>query len=307
MTVSGAANMKVEKTTARVSEKVSFGCKQTYNQMRESSPIITLTTDFGTSDTYVGIMKGVILSINPNAQVVDLTHAVPPQDIYEAAFSIYSAHRYFPKGTIHIIVVDPGVGSDRRALVCQTENAFFVCPDNGVLSYLLQSVEHEAEQPVDTVEIENKAYYLQEVSNTFHGRDIFAPVAAHLSLGVPLGDIGPPVQTLVQLPIPKIDISGDTLIGQIVKIDRFGNLITNISKSVFEAFLNGDVKYEIRAGNAILNRLSSAYADAEIGEPLAIIGSTALLEVAVNGGNAAKQFGLKRGEIAVIQKVCQKT
>ncbi len=275
--------------------------------MNERSRIITLTTDFGTSDTYVGIMKGVILSINPKAQIVDLTHAIPPQDIYEAAFSIYAARSYFPKGTIHIIVVDPGVGSDRQAIVSHIDNAFFVCPDNGVLSYLLHSAESAGAHPIDSVAIQNAAYCLPEVSNTFHGRDIFAPVAAHLSLGVPLGDIGPPVKTLVRLSIPKIDTSGDTLIGQIIKIDRFGNLITNISKGTFEAFLNDDVNYEIRAGNASLNRLNSAYADAEIGEPLAIMGSLALLEIAVNGGNAEKQLGLKRGETVVIREVGQKT
>lgn len=275
--------------------------------MNERSRIITLTTDFGTSDTYVGIMKGVILSINPKAQIVDLTHAIPPQDIYEAAFSIYAARSYFPKGTIHIIVVDPGVGSDRQAIVSHIDNAFFVCPDNGVLSYLLHGAENAGTPPIDSVAIQNAAYYLPEVSNTFHGRDIFAPVAAHLSLGVPFDDIGPPVKTLVRLPIPQIDTSGDTLIGQIIKIDRFGNLITNISKGAFEAFLNDDVNYEIRVGSTSLNRLNSAYADAEIGEPLAIMGSLALLEIAVNGGNAEKQLGLKRGEAAIIRKVGQKT
>ena len=274
--------------------------------MRESPPILTLTTDFGTSDTYVGIMKGVILSINPKAHIVDLTHAVPPQDIYEAAFSIYSAYRYFPKGTIHIIVVDPGVGSDRRAIVCQTENAFFVCPDNGVLSYLLQSVENEEEQSVDTVEIQNKAYYLPEVSNTFHGRDIFAPVAAHLSLGVSLADFGPSVRTLVQLPIQMPELSGNTLTGQIVKIDRFGNAITNISESVIDRLKGTSTgkmsAYEIRIGSVRLNRLNRAYAESGIGKPLAIIGSSGLLEIAINGGNAKESLELKWGDPVVIQK-----
>ena len=274
--------------------------------MNKPSGIITLTTDFGISDTYVGVMKGVILDINPNARIIDLTHAIPPQDIYEAAFSIDAAYRYFRKGTIHIIVVDPGVGSDRQAIVSHIDDAFFVCPDNGVLSYLLHGVENQGRHAIDSVAIQNSAYCLPEVSNTFHGRDIFAPVAAHLSLGVPLDDIGPAVQTLVQLPIPKIDSSGDTLIGQIIKIDRFGNLITNISKGTFEAFLNDNVTYEISAGNVNLSRLNSAYADSKIGEPLAIMGSLALLEIAVNGGNAEKQLGLKRGEAAVIRKVCQK-
>ena len=274
--------------------------------MNESPRIITLTTDFGTIDTYVGIMKGVILSINPNAQIVDLTHAIPPQDIYEAAFSIYAAYNYFPKGTIHIIVVDPGVGSDRQAIVCQTDSAFFVCPDNGVLSYLLHSVENEGEQPIDSVAIQNSTYYLSEVSNTFHGRDIFAPVAAHLSLGVLLNDIGPPVQTLVQLPIQVPELSGNTLTGQIVKIDRFGNAITNISETAIarlESASTGKMPiYEIRVGSARLNRLNRAYAESGVGKPLAIIGSCGLLEIAINGGNAKEGLGLKWGDPVVIQR-----
>ena len=275
--------------------------------MNEPPRIITLTTDFGTSDAYVGIMKGVILSINPNARVVDLTHAIPPQDIYEAAFSIYAAHSYFPKGTIHIIVVDPGVGSDRQAIVCQTESAFFVCPDNGVLSYLLQSIENGEKHPVDAVAIQNSAYYLSEVSNTFHGRDIFAPVAAHLSLGIPLDDIGPPTQTLVQLPIQVPELFGNTLTGEIVKIDRFGNAITNISETAIarlESASTGEMSiYEIRVGSARLNRLNRAYAESGIGKPLAIIGSCGLLEIAINGGNAKEGLGIKSGDPVVIQRL----
>ena len=274
--------------------------------MNEPPRIITLTTDFGTSDAYVGIMKGVILSINPNARVVDLTHAIPPQDIYEAAFSIYAAHSYFPKGTIHIIVVDPGVGSDRQAIVCQTESAFFVCPNNGVLSYLLQSIENGEKHPVDAVAIQNSAYYLSEVSNTFHGRDIFAPVAAHLSLGVRLDNIGPPTQTLVQLPIQVPELSGNTLTGEIVKIDRFGNAITNISETAIarlESASTGEMSiYEIRVGSARLNRLNRAYAESDIGKPLAIIGSCGLLEIAINGGNAKEGLGIKWGDPVVIQR-----
>lgn len=274
--------------------------------MSEPSSIITLTTDFGIRDTYVGIMKGVILGINPNVQVVDLTHAIPPQDIYETAFSIYAAHSYFPKGTIHVIVVDPGVGSDRRAIACRMDNAFFVCPDNGVLSYLLQSTEDEVPQSINAVEIQNKAYYLPEVSNTFHGRDIFAPVAAHLSLGVPLEDIGPPVQRLVQLPIQAPELSGNTLIGQIVKIDRFGNAITNISESAIagleSASTDGISVYEIRIGSVRLNRFNRAYAESGVGKPLAIIGSSGLLEIAINGGNAKESLKLKWGDPVVIQK-----
>ena len=267
--------------------------------MNETSRIITLTTDFGIRDAYVGIMKGVILSINPYAKIVDVTHATPPQDILEAAFAIYSAHRYFPKGTIHIVVVDPGVGSDRQAIVCERGDAFFVCPDNGVLSYLLSDIDNKPEFPMNVVAIQNPTYYLPEVSNTFHGRDIFAPIAAHLSLGVPLSNMGPPMKDLVQLPIPTPQVSGNKIIGQIVKIDRFGNAITNISESV----LVGETStYEIRVGSTRLMRLNRAYAESEIGKPLAIIGSSGLLEIAINGRSAEDSLGLKWGDVVEVQR-----
>ena len=268
--------------------------------MNNSPPIITLTTDFGISDAYVGVMKGVILGVNPNVQVVDITHAVPPQDIHEAAFLIHAAYRYFPKGTIHIIVVDPGVGSSRRAIVRQTDQASFVCPDNGILTYLLQEMESNGEVRERAVVIQNRAYCLPEVSQTFHGRDIFAPVAAHLSLGVPLDDIGPSAQNLVRLPIPRVEVSGDKLTGQIVKIDNFGNAITNISKLA----LAGDAAgYEITVDSTRLTRINQTYAESEAGKPLAIIGSFGMLEIAVNGGSAERRLGLKRGKTVVIRKV----
>ena len=273
--------------------------------MKMPPRIITLTTDFGLSDAYVGVMKGVILGINPRAQVVDITHAIPPQDVHEAAFLIHSAHRYFPKDTIHTIVVDPGVGSNRRAIVCQTNNAFFVCPDNGVLSYLLQGnlQGNLQDRPAfQATTIENAAYLLPHVSNTFHGRDIFAPVAAHLSLGVPLADIGTPVHNLVQLPIPTMHIADDTLSGQIIKVDSFGNLITNISQADFVAFTETDSFYVIQAGDARITRLNRTYAESDTGEPLAIIGSFGLLEIAVNCGSAEERLGLKRGDTVIIRK-----
>ena len=269
--------------------------------MKMPPRIITLTTDFGLSDAYVGVMKGVILGINPRAQVVDITHAIPPQDIHEAAFLIHSAHRYFPKDTIHTIVVDPGVGSNRRAIVCQTDNAVFVCPDNGVLSYLLQG--NLQDRPAfQATTIENATYLLPHVSNTFHGRDIFAPVAAHLSLGVPLADIGTPVHNLVQLSIPTMHIADDTLSGQIIKGDSFGNLITNISQTDFVAFTETASSYTIQAGDVSINRLNRAYAESAISEPLAIIGSFGLLEIAVNCGSAEERLGLKRGDAVIIRK-----
>ncbi len=283
---------------AQASGKVSLGCRRICN-MKTPPRIITLTTDFGLSDAYVGVMKGVILGINPRAQVVDITHAIPPQDIHEAAFLIHSAHRYFPKDTIHTIVVDPGVGSNRRAIVCQTDNAFFVCPDNGVLSYLVGG---EPSPNASAVTIENPTYLLPHVSNTFHGRDIFAPVAAHLSLGVPLADIGTPVHKPVQLSIPTMHIADDTLSGEIIKVDSFGNLITNISQADFVAFTETVSSYTIQAGDACINRLNRAYAESGISEPLAIIGSFGLLEIAVNCGSAEEQLGLKRGDAVIIRK-----
>lgn len=267
--------------------------------MKTSPRIITLTTDFGLSDAYVGVMKGVILGINPRVQIVDITHAIPPQDVHEAAFLIHSAHCYFPQDTIHIIVVDPGVGSSRNAIVCQTDNASFVCPDNGVLSYLLQG-NLQGRPAFQATTIENAAYLLPQVSNTFHGRDIFAPVAAHLSLGVPLADIGTPVHNLVQLPMLKMRTTGDTLTGQIIKVDSFGNLITNISQSDFVAFTETASSYIIQAGDARITRLNRAYAESGIREPLAIIGSFGLLEIAVNHGSAAERLGLKRGDTVII-------
>ena len=274
--------------------------------MYTSPRIITLTTDFGTTDAYVGIMKGVILGINPNVQVVDITHAVPPQDIHEAAFLIHSVHRYFPKGTVHTVVVDPGVGSDRQAIVCQTDQTFYVCPDNGILTYLLQEIENDGRQPEHIVAIQNRAYSLPEVSQTFHGRDIFAPVAAHLSLGVPLGNIGPPVRNIVRFPIPMLTVSDDRLTGKIVKIDSFGNAITNISEYVLARLESRSAEevsnYEISVGSVRLKGLNRSYAEAEIGAPLAIIGSSGMLEIAVNCGSAEAILGLKRGDTVVIQR-----
>ncbi len=287
--------------------------------MENTPRIITLTTDFGTSDIYVGVMKGVILNINPNVKVVDITHDVTQQNIHEAAFTINAAYRYFPKGTIHVIVVDPGVGSDRQAIVCETENAFFVCPNNGVLTYLLQNIETDVNyHKPNAVIIENPAYHLPQVSNTFHGRDIFAPVAAHLSLGVSLAHIGPPIQNIEQLPIPTVQCLNDTLIGEIIKIDSFGNLTTNISEDVLSSFLFSsaqnkslesaltkdadDLKFEISIQNIRLKKLNSSYAESAIGEVLAIINSFGLLEIAINTGNAEASLGVKIGDNVVIHR-----
>ena len=258
------------------------------------SGIITLMTDFRMSDHYVGVMKGVILNINPQAHIVDITHAIPPQDIHGAAFLIDSAYRYFPTGTIHVIVVDPGVGSERRAIVCQTETACFVCPDNGILTHILHNAEH-----VRTVTVENSAYFLPQVSNTFHGRDIFAPIAAHLSRGVPIDKLGNPVAQPVQLPIPKPQVTDKTVIGQVIWIDSFGNLVTNISHEILGS-LEGRDRVVIHAGSAKIDRLNRSYAESAVGEALAIVGSFHRLEISINQDNAAQVLGLARGDTITI-------
>ena len=260
------------------------------------SGIITLTTDFGTSDLYVGVIKGVILRVNPQAQIVDITHAIPPQDLYSAAFLIDSAYRYFPSGTIHVIVVDPGVGSQRRAIACQTDTACFVCPDNGILTHVLHNENH-----IRAVAVENSAYFLPQVSNTFHGRDIFAPVAAHLSRGVSLDDLGSTMVHPVQLPIPTPQVPAEEIIGHVIWIDHFGNLVTNISHEILESMVgrNGLV---IQAGSAKIRHLNRSYAESAIGETLAIIGSFGRLEISVNQGDAAQALGLKRGDAITIRR-----
>jgi S-adenosylmethionine hydrolase len=258
------------------------------------SHMITLMTDFGTSDHYVGVMKGVILNINPQVEIVDITHAIPPQDILGAAFLIDSTYRYFPSGTIHVVVVDPGVGSERRAIVCQTETAYFVCPDNGLLTHILHNEKH-----AHAVAVENSAYFLPQVSNTFHGRDIFAPVAAHLSRGVPISELGNPVTQPVQLALPKPQVTEEMVIGHIIWIDSFGNLVTDISREILES-LEGQNGVVIHAGSAKIDHFNRSYAESEIGEVLAIIGSFNRLEISINQGNAAQVLELKRGDTITI-------
>lgn len=258
------------------------------------SPLITLMTDFGAGDHYVGVMKGVILNINPQVQIVDITHAIPPQDVHAAAFLIDSAYRYFPTGTIHVVVVDPGVGSERRAIVCQTEAAYFICPDNGILTHILQN-----EKYVRTIAVENSAYFLPQVSNTFHGRDIFAPIASHLSRGISIGKLGSPVAQPVQLPIPKPQLTDKAIIGQVIWIDSFGNLVTDISLEILDA-LEDRNSVVICAGGVRIDHLNRSYSESAVGEVLAIVSSFNRLEISINQGNAAQVLGLKRGDTITI-------
>ncbi len=249
---------------------------------------ITLTTDFGTGDHFVGTMKGVILGISPRARIVDITHEVPPHDINEAAFVIAQAWRYFPKGSIHVVVVDPGVGSARRPILCEAEGQFFIAPDNGVLSMIYDGARHKVRV------ISNEKLFLKNVSNTFHGRDVFAPAAAHLSKGLAPAKFGRPIQDFLRNFLMKpTRLSRHDWAGVVLKSDRFGNLITNFNIDEFPDVAEHSM--ELRAGLERINRLARTYAETEMGELFAIVGSSGYIEVVVNQGSAAKRLGVGAG------------
>jgi S-adenosylmethionine hydrolase len=268
------------------------------------SAIITLTTDFGLHDTYVAAMKGVILNLNPRATIVDICHTIEPQNITQAAFALSTAWRYFPKGTIHVVVVDPGVGSERRAIILKVPEAFFVAPDNGVLSYVTKATSPKRSSPgveqaklpsgFEAIVLTNPRFWHHPVSSTFHGRDIFAPVAAHLSLGVPLAKFGEAITSVVTSPIsrPQRRRNG-ALIGHIIHIDHFGNLITDIRR---EDFTSDQVYVEV-CGQRIAG-LSPSYIEGN--ELLAILGNSGNLEIAMRNDSAAKALGAKVGDVVKI-------
>ena len=249
---------------------------------------ITLTTDFGTSDHFAGTMKGVILGISPRARIVDITHEIAPQDVQEAAFVIAQAWRFFPKGTIHVVVVDPGVGSARRAILCEAEGQFFIAPDNGVLSMIYDAARHKVRA------ISNPKLFLKTVSKTFHGRDVFAPAAAHLSKGVAPAKFGKPVHDSVRSYLLKpARLSRHDWSGVVLKTDRFGNLITNFHIDEFPDITTHQI--ELRAGLERITRLASTYAETTVGDLFAIIGSSGYVEVVVNQGSAAKTLNIGPG------------
>jgi S-adenosylmethionine hydrolase len=251
--------------------------------------IITLTTDFGTDDWFVGTMKGVIASVNPNANVVDITHAIASGDIRAAAFALAASYKYFSRGTVHVAIVDPGVGSKRRSIAIQTENYFFVGPDNGVLSFALRG------EKIKTVRaLENKAYFLEPVSQTFHGRDIFAPVAARLARGVAIAKYGPPVKNFVRLDWPEPKVHAGSIQGEVVYVDKFGNAITNIPAATLASL--GGKHFEIFKGRKRICAIGKHYQSVPARRAVAVPGSSGYLEIAVNGGNASAILDLRTGE-----------
>ena len=249
------------------------------------SGIITLTTDFGRRDPYVAMMKGVILSINRGARIVDITHQIAAGSIAEGASILKDAHRFFPSGTVHVGVVDPGVGGPRRPIAVVSENYFFVGPDNGLFWPLI-----EADGQCDVIRLTHERYWMNKISATFHGRDIFAPVAAHLSQGVDPFLMGKTIDDPMPLQVPLPRKEGSALAGEIVRVDHFGNLITSITREHLAPFLESK-DLTIRIGELALNTLSTTYSDVPEGQPLALIGSSNTLEIAVNGGNAAHDLG----------------
>jgi len=257
---------------------------------------ISLITDFGLSDNFAGVMKGVILNINPDAKIVDICHEVKPQDIFEAAFLLKGSFRYFPSGTVHLVVVDPGVGSERSKILVKTKKYFFVGPDNGVLSLALKE-----EPPIKIIEITNRKYFLRPVSDTFHGRDIFAPVAAYLSCGLDIDEFGNPIKSIQPLELPKIKKTEKSLSGEIIYIDRFGNLVSNIDQDTFKNFTKNK-KFKIYIKDKIIDKLSHSYTEEHPLKPLAIMDSFHYLEIALNSGSAKDYLGINRAEKVVIQR-----
>lgn len=250
-------------------------------------PRIALITDFGTRDPYVAAMKGVIASICPEASILDLTHEIPPQSVLEGAYFLAGAVPWFPAGTLHVAVVDPGVGTARRPVAASVAGQTVVCPDNGLLTLLAR------EHGLDEVRaIENPDYFLETVSATFHGRDVFAPAAAHLAAGKPFEGIGPVVTDPVRLPLsePRVDEYG-TLRGEVVHIDRFGNAVTNLPRRMVESA--DPIRVELPGGKTV--PLLRTYGEAAAGSALALFGSGGYLEIAINGGSAASEMGIGPG------------
>ncbi len=255
--------------------------------------IITLTTDFGLRDHYVGVMKGVMLSVNENANPVDITHCIDSHDIRAASFVIGNSYRYFPEKTVHLAVVDPGVGSERRPLAVSADGHFFVGPDNGVFSSVIRSCEDFCAR-----EIKNSDYLLKEISSTFHGRDIFAPVAAHLSLGVSFSEIGPQVQNPEVLPSDGYSINGNEVRGTVVYTDKFGNLVTSIPTEA----VGGGAGASVSVGGKRVAGISESYSSVEPGEILAVGGSCGYIEISVNQGRACDIFGEAPPEVIIVRE-----
>lgn len=279
-----------------------------------TAPTIALLTDFGTTDVYVGTMKAVMARICPTTRFIDITHAVQPQNIQQGAFTLFTCCRYFAPGTVFLTVIDPGVGTNRRALAAQAGEYYFVGPDNGVLSFALAEYDNIA-----TVELSNQDYRLDTISSTFHGRDIFAPAAAHLAAGVSLYEFGPVIEDYYRLPAPQLMIGRSTIEGEVIHIDHFGNVVTSIGEVrrsasgelyLIAPFGRGQQRHPvitlppaatIQIGSLKLARIHRTYSEVAPGAALALVGSSGFLEISINGGSAAQAFNIAIGDPVTLQ------
>ncbi len=272
----------------------------------KKTPVITLLTDLGLQDEYVGVMKGVILSINPNVPLVDMTHNISRHDIRQAALILNASFRYFPKGSIHAVVIDPGVGGERKIICLQQEGHLFVAPDNGVLTMVMQ------DEKVERVcAVTNQKYFLKPLSNTFHGRDIFAPVAAHLSKDLDMFSLGKELEPkdLTRLEVPTTFVSTrHELVGAVIAIDHFGNLITNITQAALKRFLGAAISTQcvVRLGRFKIEGMATSYDSVRVGAPMAILGSRKLLEISLNRGDASQYLKARIGQAVKVKSVTAK-
>jgi S-adenosylmethionine hydrolase len=277
-------------------------------------PIIVLLTDFGLSDAYVGTMKGVMLSICPSARLVDLTHAIEPQNVRQAAYVLLTAFRYFPPHTVFLIVVDPGVGTAREPVAVAAAHGLYVAPNNGVLSYVLPHVDVQ-----HTALLQNTGYQLPAVSQTFHGRDIFGPAAAHLANGVPVPALGPPPSELVRLTDPRLDITPTCVHGEVLHIDHFGNIITSIGRLAWTGpdtlqlqpqfgrdydhpvpFVLSTARCRVTVGTNAPLVIHRTYGAVSPGTPTALVGSSGQLEIGINQGSAAQVLAVLIGDAVTL-------
>lgn len=252
------------------------------------TPIVTLTTDFGHRDHYVAALKAIMLSINRDVRMIDISHEIPAQDIMACAWVLRNSAFLFPSGTIHLVVVDPTTGTQRKPLAVKIKDQLFVGPDNGLFALVADKTEFEA------IELTNTSYWASQRSNTFNGRDIFAPIAAHLANGVPLEELGTPLDSITTYRWATPTNDRDSISGWVVHIDNFGNVITNISKELYQHCIAGrNSKFYV--GNTIVNNLSSTFNSVPEGEPVAVFGSADTVEIAINKGNAQLMLGVQKG------------
>ena len=259
-------------------------------------PIITLTTDYGTSDHLVGTLKGVLLSVNPDAQIVDICHSVVPFDVLDGALCIGAAYKYFPARTVHLVVVDPGVGSPRRPILVSANNQYFIAPDNGVLSMV-----YERENPVAVRHITSEHYFQRPVSATFHGRDIFAPVAAWLTKNWQTDAFGEVVEDHVRFALPRPKTQDGAIRGAVLRVDHFGNLMTNFTMEDLPEAKRQSGPVNMSVGGKAVKQFVGNFAQGPAGEPVALVGSSGFIEIAVNKGNAARTLGVNRGAEVVLK------